>query len=903
MKKIVRVSLSLLIIFGCFGAVLAAPTAKIIIKGASPDMVKFYPKEFNATTTGLSNVGRGTKVWLEAASVNGTGTSMYYDTLISVVWQVVSKPTGSTAQILPTDTLNSLKGFTALFVPDSIGQYQLGLTVTSTNGTSSQTLVYINAANFVGVGGIVGSADGSKGECAVGCHTSQVSGWQATGHATAFQRKIDDATGHFGSNCVSCHSVGYDKTATAVNNGFDDVALAKGWTFPTTLQAGNWTSMKTNYPDVAKLANIQCENCHGPGSNHFGATDKSKMVSSYNSELCGSCHGATTHHTKNFEWNASAHAVSMAEGKSFQYMNRTDCARCHTAQGFVTETIGGKASAAPYADVQPVGCATCHDPHNNTNPSQLRKPLADACTGCHTLRISSRGLHSSHQGDMLIGKSGMQFLGYTYSNSSHTAMPERCVTCHMAPSPTYDPTYVTKDTLDDKLGGHTFRVAWMNPADSTVMLNSVGCRECHGEVSMEFVEQSQSSIRALLDTLKAKLPQKSGVPKIPSDTSLTKVQSMASFNYYFVLNDGSFGVHNHKYAEELLISSIEQLKLAAGASTMVSVADVPNDQGKKVQVVWNQFPAEKNGISPVINYAVWRLDPILGKSVASDNQPPQGKSLAQVLASGTPGAQYTLGGNTYTCVGTVPAAKLPTYSLIAPTLYDSTKTAGMKWSFFYVSGLTADPNVVYSTLADSGYSVDNLSPVQPTGLVASLVSPKVNLTWNKPVDADVDYFAVYRGVTPNFIPQATPLAKVKGIAYTDDGVRAAVRDYYYKIMAVDFSGNVSPLSNEVHVVVTGVQQLGGIPTEYALNQNHPNPFNPTTNISFALPKQSFVRITIYAITGEAVATVVNETMSAGNYSIPWNGCNQEGRSVSSGVYLYRIQAGDFVATKKMLLMK
>ncbi len=908
MKKIVRVSLSLLIILACSGVAFATPpTAKIIIKGASPDMVKFFPKEFNATTTGLSNVGRGTKVWLEAASVYGSGTSSRYDTLVSVVWQIVSRPAGDTSKILPTDTANALKGFTALFVPDTIGQYQIGLTVTSTNGTSTQTIIYVNSANFVGVGGIVGSPDGSKGECAA-CHTDKNTGWLTTGHGTAFQRKIDDGTGHFNSNCVSCHSVGYDKTATAVNNGFDDVALTKGWTFPATLQAGNWDSMKTNYPDVAKLANIQCENCHGPGSNHLGNTSNNRMVASYNSEVCMSCHAAKTHHTKGAEWVTSAHAHSPAEGTNFQYMNRTDCAHCHTAQGFVSETIDGKTSAAPYSDVQPIGCATCHDPHDGSNPSQLRKPLADACTGCHTLRLSSySGLHSSHQGDMLEGKSGMEFAGYKYSNSSHTNMPERCVTCHMAPSPTYDPTFAKPDTLDDKLGGHTFRVAWMNPADSTMMLNSVGCRDCHGEVSMNFVEQSQAPIRAMLDTLKSMLPLRTsnpfiGQPKFYSDPSLTKVQSMASFNYYFVNNDGSFGVHNHKYAEELLASSIEQVKLAAGASTMISVADVPNDQGKKVQVVWNQFPAENSGVNPVTSYAVWRMDPILGTASSSGNQVPQGRSLKQVLSSVAPGAQYTLNGNTFTFVGSAPAAKLPNYSLIVPTLYDSTKTAGLKIAVFYVSGLTANPNVVYSTLPDTGYSLDNLSPVQPTGLAAALVSPKVNLTWNKPVDTDVDYFAVYRGTSPNFVPQATPLAKVKGTAYTDADVQNTVR-YYYKIAAFDFAGNASPLSTEANVVVTSVKELGGIPTEYALDQNHPNPFNPSTEISFAIPKQSFVRIMIYSITGEVVATVVNETMSAGNYSIPWDGRNQAGQTVSSGMYLYRIQAGDFVAVKKMLLMK
>jgi hypothetical protein len=89
-----------------------------------------------------------------------------------------------------------------------------------------------------------------------------------------------------------------------------------------------------------------------------------------------------------------------------------------------------------------------------------------------------------------------------------------------------------------------------------------------------------------------------------------------------------------------------------------------------------------------------------------------------------------------------------------------------------------------------------------------------------------------------------------------------------------------------------------IPVEYKLAQNYPNPFNPSTKISFALPKQGFVSLKVYDVTGKEVAKLVNEVKAAGFYNIEFNAS-----SLSSGVYFYRIDAGDFVQTRKMLLVK
>jgi 7,8-dihydropterin-6-yl-methyl-4-(beta-D-ribofuranosyl)aminobenzene 5'-phosphate synthase len=89
-----------------------------------------------------------------------------------------------------------------------------------------------------------------------------------------------------------------------------------------------------------------------------------------------------------------------------------------------------------------------------------------------------------------------------------------------------------------------------------------------------------------------------------------------------------------------------------------------------------------------------------------------------------------------------------------------------------------------------------------------------------------------------------------------------------------------------------------IPQRFKLEQNYPNPFNPTTTIKYSVPKLSFVTIKIYDVLGNEVATLVNEEKAVGAYELNWNATN-----LPSGVYFYRLQAGDFVETKKMILLK
>lgn len=94
-----------------------------------------------------------------------------------------------------------------------------------------------------------------------------------------------------------------------------------------------------------------------------------------------------------------------------------------------------------------------------------------------------------------------------------------------------------------------------------------------------------------------------------------------------------------------------------------------------------------------------------------------------------------------------------------------------------------------------------------------------------------------------------------------------------------------------------------VPTRYALGQNCPNPFNPTTDISFYLPSDSYVTLEVYNIMGQRISSLVSDYRQAGNHTVTWNGMNDSGSRVSSGVYFYRIQAGDYRDCKKMMMIK
>ena len=103
--------------------------------------------------------------------------------------------------------------------------------------------------------------------------------------------------------------------------------------------------------------------------------------------------------------------------------------------------------------------------------------------------------------------------------------------------------------------------------------------------------------------------------------------------------------------------------------------------------------------------------------------------------------------------------------------------------------------------------------------------------------------------------------------------------------------------------ITSISESSGLPTHYDLRQNYPNPFNPITTIHYQLPRNSAVKLVVYDLLGKQVRSLINQTVEAGYHQVEWNGRNDNGVQVSSGIYIYRFRAESFSQVKKMVLLK
>ena len=114
---------------------------------------------------------------------------------------------------------------------------------------------------------------------------------------------------------------------------------------------------------------------------------------------------------------------------------------------------------------------------------------------------------------------------------------------------------------------------------------------------------------------------------------------------------------------------------------------------------------------------------------------------------------------------------------------------------------------------------------------------------------------------------------------------------------VDVTGDV----DQMHNIAIG--RLDAIPEAYGLSQNMPNPFNPSTTISYEVPESGAVKLVVYNLLGQQVRTLVNDNIEAGYHTIVWDGADEFNRQVASGIYIYKMHAGAFNATKRMMFLK
>ena len=193
-------------------------------------------------------------------------------------------------------------------------------------------------------------------------------------------------------------------------------------------------------------------------------------------------------------------------------------------------------------------------------------------------------------------------------------------------------------------------------------------------------------------------------------------------------------------------------------------------------------------------------------------------------------------------------------------------------------------------------------PVELTSFIAQLVDNNINLNWSTATETNNLGFEVHRKIllddnegewkTLGFKPGAGTTAETQEYSFSDDINNILASSFIYRLKQVDYDGSYE-YSEEVVVENTTL-----IPNEFNLSQNYPNPFNPSTLIKYSVPENGFIKLSVYNLIGEEVSVLVNEIVDAGFYEVTFNATN-----LPSGTYFYRLQAGNTVQVKKMVLIK
>lgn len=601
MKKI----LSFLVILAISASVVyGAPRAKIMVRNVTPYDLKMKPSLVPDSTvaTGMKVVAKQTYVYLSAFNFGDTTS------VTSQTWTFLSKPSGSGATFVTVPALNWVK-----FLADSTGTYNIKLSMTTATGTKDTTM-NIYCGTYIGVGNFNGIT-GTTPNCMM-CHVGMpafvdiFNRWKVSGHANRFRYQIDSATS-YSTSCMKCHTTGYDHNRFANNGGFDDKARQLGWTWSGTPHPGRWDTLKTMYPNLVNLATIGCESCHGPGSEHALTADTNKIDISMAPGKCAKCHDSPPNHNIYDMFKNSVHANPVMEGRTVAANQRnsfSDCNRCHDGYTYVGFTKGQAYNPnLTTADQVSINCATCHDPHGNSNEYALRTRIAGSdtlsggytypnagngrvCMDCHKARrgpnwyiipggsfSSTWGPHESPQGDVVLGKNAATFNGVPYLGGSHQNVSGLCVTCHMAT--TTDTGTVTRD----KVGGHTWNLHYA----ATNYDHVAGCQGCHPGVSSfdDFVapqdfdgngltETWQKEVAGCISKLGHALPHTgydtvNWIP-IARDSNNVNLRK-AYWNYMLIKNDHSLGLHNPFFAVQVLLTSVQYAVGVQNIST-----EIPN---------------------------------------------------------------------------------------------------------------------------------------------------------------------------------------------------------------------------------------------------------------------------------------------------------------------------------------
>jgi hypothetical protein len=238
------------------------------------------------------------------------------------------------------------------------------------------------------------------------------------------------------------------------------------------------------------------------------------------------------------------------------------------------------------------------------------------------------------------------------------------------------------------------------------------------------------------------------------------------------------------------------------------------------------------------------------------------------------------------------------YSKYAPAFYKAGMFGVMHWK-------DADTVFVQNAVSGIDIGVVQVNSVGVTSVSGQVTSAGVPVQGASVFAADMEGNLVGFGLTSD--DGSYTIGNVPGgqITLSVDREGYVSAQASVSVGAMDFSVN----KNFDIAGVTAVNEGPAVPQSFVLEQNYPNPFNPATTIAFSLPASSVVTIKVYSLVGQEVATLVNSTLEEGNHRVTWNGTDNLGRTVASGVYFYRFQANNvksgagYVSVMKMMLLK
>ncbi|MDH3216760.1 MAG: Ig-like domain-containing protein, partial [Candidatus Krumholzibacteria bacterium] len=270
----------------------------------------------------------------------------------------------------------------------------------------------------------------------------------------------------------------------------------------------------------------------------------------------------------------------------------------------------------------------------------------------------------------------------------------------------------------------------------------------------------------------------------------------------------------------------------------------------------------------------------------------EGRTFVVMEEAGAPTAAWEI-------IGNVTARQQDQYIRLVPTVGDSSET--IPYSVYFIAAHTTTPSVFFDSAPDSGFSIDNLAPAAPQGFDVAYNKPAGNeLSWQPSTDGDFQYFRIYRSTEQDFTPSPSNLVRTTVDTQWLDTVSDGWQQNY-KMTAVDHVGNESPPSTPGTVTAITAPTM---PTHFALHQNAPNPFNPTTVIRYDVPASGGrVTLRVYDVGGRLIRTLVDAVQTPGEKTAVFEGKDDRGNPVASGVYFYRLQSAGYEKTRKMVLLQ